>query len=139
MAIQQIRPYIHLDGTAERALRFYERALGARVETLMRFWDGPGMKMAPEHLDRVMHASLRVGEQSFLLADTLPDRPAPVGRQVDILLDFDDAADLVARFQALSEGGTTVMAPHDAFWGATFAILDDAYGVRWLLNCEKKR
>ena len=28
------------------------------------------------------------------------------------------------------------MAIHDAFWGAKFGMLTDAFGVRWMFNCQ---
>ena len=36
-----VQPYLFFDGRCEEALEFYKRALGAEVETLMRFRDSP--------------------------------------------------------------------------------------------------
>jgi len=49
MAIDELNPYVNLNGTAERAIRLYESALGAKVESLMRFGDAQGMPVAEEH------------------------------------------------------------------------------------------
>lgn len=61
----QIQPYLFFDGRAEEAIEFYERALGAKVEMLMRFGESPeppppGM-VPPGSENKVMHATLTVG------------------------------------------------------------------------------
>ena len=37
----QVQPYLFFDGRCEEALDFYKKALGAKVEMLMRFKDSP--------------------------------------------------------------------------------------------------
>jgi PhnB protein len=39
-----IIPYLFFDSRAEEALDFYRRALGAEVEAIHRFKDGPGAR-----------------------------------------------------------------------------------------------
>ena len=42
------------------------------------------------------------------------------------------------KFDALADGGQVGMAIHDAFWGATFGLLRDAFGVRWMFVGPKR-
>ena len=35
----QVQPYLQFDGRCEEALEFYKSALGAKVETIIRFKD----------------------------------------------------------------------------------------------------
>jgi uncharacterized glyoxalase superfamily protein PhnB len=44
------------NGEAEKAIRLYENALGAKVENVSRFGDVPGMTPPAEHKNRVIHA-----------------------------------------------------------------------------------
>ena len=37
----QVQPYLFFDGRCEEAIEFYKKALGAKVEMLMRFKDSP--------------------------------------------------------------------------------------------------
>ena len=37
----QVQPYLFFDGRCEEALEFYKKALGAKVEMLMRFKESP--------------------------------------------------------------------------------------------------
>jgi PhnB protein len=85
-----------------------------------------------------MHALLRIGPGVVMVSDTMPGQPLPRGANIHVCLDFDDVDDLRRRFEALAAGGTITMPLQDTFWGATFGILVDAYGVGWMLNCTKK-
>jgi PhnB protein len=139
MSIKQLNPYINLNGTAEQAIALYERALGARLDAIMRFSEMQGMKVAPEHANRIMHSMLSIGGGVVMVSDTLPDNPGSPGANVQICLHFDDVADMAKRFDALAEGGKVTLPPQDTFWGARFGMLTDVYGVEWMFSCELKK
>jgi len=66
----QVQPYVFFDGRCEEALEFYRRALGAEVTALMRYKDSPDPAMVqPGAENKVMHASLRVGDTTVLASD----------------------------------------------------------------------
>ncbi len=138
MSINTLNPYLNFDGTAEQAVRLYETALGAETETLMHFGDVPGMTQAPEHKDRVMHARLRLGESTIMISDAPPNVPVARESNVHVCLHFDDIPDLRKKFEALAVGGKVTMPLQETFWAAQFGMLTDAFGVRWMFNCEKK-
>jgi PhnB protein len=140
MSIKQITPSLVFDGKAAKAIELYQRALGAKVETILRFGDAAGMgQPTPEsHKDRVMFAVLRVGDETFSVMDAPPGVIVPATSNVQILIDLDDPADMASRFDALSAGGEVTRAPHDAFWGARFGMLVDAFGIRWMLSCRSR-
>lgn len=139
MSITNLNPYLNFNGTAEKAIKLYERALGAKTENLMRWSEMPPGEgnVAPEHKNRVMHAHLQVGHGELMVADTLPDRPVKPGDNAHISLNFDDVGDMKKKFDALSSGGQVVMPLQDTFWGAKFGILKDEFGVQWMFNCQK--
>ena len=65
-----IQPYLFFDGRADEAIAFYQQALGAKVEMLMRFKDGPDPSMIPPGgADKVMHSCLRIGDATVLMSD----------------------------------------------------------------------
>jgi PhnB protein len=138
MSITKLNPYLNFNGTADKAIQLYERALGAKTEALQRYSEVPGMTVPEEHKRRVVHARLRIGEGGIvMISDTQPDTPAALEGNVHVCLDFDDVADATARFDALAQGGKITMPFQDTFWGAKFGMLTDAYGVRWMFNCNK--
>jgi len=102
----------------------------------MRFGDVPGMNVAPEHQNRVMHARLRIGEGVIMISDTQPGMPVALEGNVHVCLDFDDVADMTKKFEALAVNGKVTLPPHDTFWGARFGMLTDAFGVRWMFNSQ---
>jgi PhnB protein len=139
MSIKQLNPYLNFDGTADKAIKLYERALGAKIEHLQRFSDIPGSKPAPENANRVMHALLRVGAGVVMISDGQPGTPHVVGNNVHICLDFDDPAEMSGKFDALAAGGKVTMPLQDTFWGARFGMLTDAFGISWMFNSELKK
>jgi PhnB protein len=139
MAIKQLSPYLNFNGTAGEAIKLYETALGAKVDSVMPWTDAPGAPASPETKDRLMHARLRIGDGILMLSDSRPDDPVKPGTNAHITLDFDDATDMARRFEALSTGGKITMPLQDTFWGAKFGMLIDAHGVSWMFNCETRK
>jgi PhnB protein len=140
MSIKQINPYLNFNGTADKAIQLYEKALGAKTVNVMRFGDVPaGMPIAPGDKNRVMHAVLQLGAGTIMLSDTMPNAPVASEGNVTVSLDFDDVGDMTAKFDALGAGGKVTMPLADTFWGAKFGMLTDAFGVRWMLNCDTKK
>ena len=139
MSIKKLNPYLNFNGTAAKAIKLYETALGAKVENMMPWADAPGAPPSPETKDRVMHAALRIGEGAVMLSDSQPGVPVTAGSNMHVTLDFDDAVDMARKFEALSAGGKVTMPLQDTFWGAKFGMLTDAFGVSWMFNCETRK
>lgn len=141
MSITTLNPYISFNGEAEKAIKLYERALGARSENVMRWSDLPPGEgsISPEHKNRIMHALLHVGGGDIMLADTPPDQPAQAGNRSHVNLSFDDVSDMQKKFEALSAGGQVTMPIQDTFWGAKFGMLKDQFGVQWMFNCQQEQ
>ena len=49
-----------------------------------------------------------------------------------------EEAELRALFDQLSAGGSTVVALEKQFWGDTFGMLTDRFGISWQVNIEAK-
>jgi PhnB protein len=140
MAIR-INPYLNFDASAEKAIKVYEKALGAKVEHLMRFGDAGemGHPMPAEHKDRVMHAQLRIGDGVIMMSDCPPGGTLAHGNSTHVSIHFEDPNDMAKKFEALAEGGNVAVPLQDMFWGAKFGMLTDAFGISWLFHCELKK
>lgn len=134
-----INPYIIFNGTTDKALAFYERVFGVKAEQVSRFGDLPGGQVPDEHKQRIMHARIAVGSTTLMLSDSQPGKVFPDGSNIHISLQIDDLAEARAKFAALAEGGEVEMPLQDMFWGATFGMLVDPFGVQWMVNCEAKK
>jgi PhnB protein len=140
MSLRRMNAYILLNGTAGKAIELYQKALGAKAEAVMKYGDVPGMQtVPPEQRDYVMHAMLKIGNDALMLSDTPPDRPAGSAGNVEIALDYTDLAEMQQAFEAMSAGGKVSVPIQDMFWGAKWGSLTDAYGVRWMFNCDTKK
>ncbi|HSQ03352.1 MAG TPA: VOC family protein [Burkholderiales bacterium] len=139
MAITKLNPYLNFNGTAEKAIKLYESALGATTEGPMRWGDVPGTTVASEHKNRVMHALLHLDGGEIMISDAAPNAPVAQDSNLHVCLHFDDLADMTKKFEALAVGGKVTMPLQDTFWGAKFGMLTDAFGVRWMFNCEIKK
>ena len=131
MAIKALSPFIMLDGTAAAAISLYERVLGARVLNIVRAGDVPGAEPSTQAPDRILHAVLSLGG-ILMLSDQSGE---PAHGNVQVALDFDDVEEMTQKFTALAKGGRVSLALQPTFWGATFGMLTDAFGVRWMFNC----
>lgn len=138
MSINKLNAYLMFNGDAGQAIRHYERALGARAEFVQRFGEVPGGQTRPEDADRIIHALLRIGEDAVMLSDSRADDPVQPGASVQVCLDFSDAGEMAERFRALADGGKVTLPLHDTFWGATFGMLTDPFGIHWMFNCSKQ-
>lgn len=137
MPVQKLNPYLQFNGNAAQAIELYERALGAKVMSLMRFGDVPNTP--PEDKDNVMHCTLQIGGGELMLSDGMKSGLASADNRLHVALHLDDDADAAKMFEDLSAGGKVTQPLVDTFWGAKFGMLVDAFGIQWMFNCEKKK
>jgi PhnB protein len=131
----QVQPYLFFDGRCEEALEFYRDAVGAKVEALMRFKDSPEpppADCAPVGADKVMHASLRIGDTQVMVSDG-DARGRPEFKGFSLALTVADADEAQRRFAALGEGGQVVVPLGKTFFSPSFGMLVDRFGVHWMV------
>lgn len=130
-----IEPYLYFNGRCEEALRFYEEALAARIETIVRFRESPVpfSRALPEGWgEKVMHASFLIGDARVLASDADTDEPAQF-RGFALNVNFTSEADARRAFSRLSEGGRVDMAIGPTFYAACFGMVTDRFGVQWMV------
>lgn len=132
----QVQPYLFFHGRADEAIAFYQHALGAQLNALMRFEEAPGPSPVPDGwLDKVMHASLRIGETEVLLSDGRGEHNASFsGFSLHLSLRSVVAAEQA--FAALAEEGRVDMPLEKTFWAQRFGMLTDRFGIGWMVSCH---
>ena len=84
----QINPYLFYDSKCEAAFKFYEQALGGKIEMMLRNEQAPpdsGMPVRPERAKYIMHARMSIDGQVLMASDAPPDRfQKPQGFAVSI-------------------------------------------------------
>ncbi|MEN3355816.1 MAG: PhnB protein [Betaproteobacteria bacterium] len=132
----QVQPYLFFDGRCEEAIEFYKKALGAKVEMLMRFKDSPepaqpGMH-PPGSDNKVMHASLRIGETTVMASDGhCQGKPTFQGFSLSVTAANDSEAERL--FAALGNGGQVQMPLTKTFFSSRFGMVADRFGVSWMV------
>ena len=140
-----LTPYLSFGGNTREAFAFYEKALGAKIETMMSYADMPapsnpaegcGDGSAPSG-DGIMHACLALPGGAMLFAgDTPPGMPYDGIKGVMLALQYDTVDQAHGAFHALSQGGQVTMPLAPSFWARTFGMLTDRFGVSWAVNGE---
>jgi PhnB protein len=133
----QIQPYLFLDGRCEEALKFYGEAIGAKVEMLMRWKDCPekGSAGSTPPDDKVMHASVRIGDSMILASDgNCSGESKPQGFALS--LTAKDPGEAQRLFDALGKGGQVQMPLGKTFFSPAFGMLADKFGVSWMVYVE---
>jgi len=130
----QVQPYLFFDGRCEEAIDFYKKALGAEVGMLMRWKDSPDKSMCtPSNENKVMHASMQIGETHVMASDGR-NTGNPKFDGFALSLNAKDEADADRLFNALVEGGETVMPLGKTFFSPRFGLCRDKFGVHWMVN-----
>jgi len=112
---------------ADKALEFYQKALGAEVLNVARMPDG-----------KVIHASLRIGDSMLMLNDEFPEMgglsPLSVGVTIHIYTDNVDEA----FNRAVAAGAQVAMPLMDQFWGDRYGMISDPFGHKWSIATHVK-
>lgn len=134
----QVHAYLCFEGRTEEAIAFYKAKLGATVEVLMRFKEAPDPSMvSPGNKDKVMHASLRIGETSVMASDGR-NTGQPDFKGISLALTAKDEAEAEKLFAALGEGGQVQMPMSKTFFAARFGMVVDKFGVTWMVLAPQK-
>jgi PhnB protein len=134
---QIIQPYLFFNGTCEQAVEFYRKALGAHVEFTMRYKESPEPPppgMVPAGWDnKIMHTSFRIGETTVMASDGCHEDKAGF-EGFSLALSVGSEAEADRAFNALAEGGHVRMPLTKTFWSPRFGMLQDRFGVSWMVS-----
>jgi PhnB protein len=111
---------------ATKAIEFYQAAFGAQLLNVHKTPDG-----------KVMHATLKVGDSQFMLADEFPGMGIPAaqtlgGSPVVLNLYVEDVDSLFN--QAVTAGAKVTMPLANQFWGDRYGQIVDPFGHSWALG-----
>lgn len=133
----RLNPYLNFQGRTEEAFSFYRAVFGTEFQMIMRYKDIPAEVPVPEHHpERIMHISLPIGHGTTLMGSDRPDAFGPItsGDNFHISIGADTEQEARRIFAELSKGGKITMPLEKAFWGATFGMITDKFGINWMIN-----
>lgn len=137
-----IQAYLHFDGRCEQALAFYRKVLGAELDMMMRYKESPeppppGM-VPPDWGDKIMHSSMRIGDSVVMAADDCTGGPGGT-HGCQLVLNVADEAQARRCFDALADGGKVRMPLSRTFFSPGFGMLNDRFGVQWMIIVPEER
>ena len=133
-----VNPYISFAGNCEEAFDHYKSVFGGDFAAQMRWGDNPDCaQMSDEDKNQIMHVALPVGGTVIMGSDT----PASMGgvergNGFSVAIGSNDLDESQKIFDGLSDGGTITMPLQKTFWGATFGMCTDKFGIAWMINCD---
>lgn len=131
-------PYLHFNGEAEEVLNYYKDAFDGEVIALNRYADSP-MQVNEDWKNKIIHARLKFGDNIIMISDSHNGQLASKEGNIQLSVEVDDENKMKKVFDKLAEGGKVTMPLAKQFWGATFGMLQDKFGVNWMLNHEEKK
>lgn len=134
----QIQPYLYFSGSCGDAIAYYRATLGAEELFRMRFADAPPDPQRPptppELADKVMHATLRIGQSTLMMSDGGCMTQNNTFAGFSLSLTGDDLPSAERHFNALAKDGKVTMPFQKTFWSPGFGVLTDRFGVTWMVT-----
>jgi len=134
----QIQPYLVFNGACSDAIAYYRDVLGAEEQFRMRFSEAPPdpqrPPIPPEFADKVMHASLRIGQSVLMMSDGGCMTQERTFTGFSLSLTAEDAPTADRYFNALAKDGSVKMPFQKTFWSPGFGVVTDRFGVSWMVT-----
>ena len=127
-----LSPYLTFDGTCEEAMKFYQSCMGGNLK-MQRFGETP-MPCSDDMKQKIMHATLENDSLSFMASDGQENRKVIMGDNIHMSVAGTDEKHLMDMFAKLNAGGKVEMPLAKQFWGDTFGMFTDKFGVHWMFN-----
>lgn len=131
-------PYLHFNGEAEEVLNYYKDAFDGEIIALNRYGDSP-MQVNEDWENKIIHARLKFSDNIIMVSDSHNGQLASKEGNIQLSVEVDDENKMEEVFNKLAAGGKVTMPLAKQFWGATFGMLQDKFGVNWMFNHEEKK
>lgn len=127
-----LTPYLNFNGDTAEAMKFYQSILGG--ELTMQTFGEANMAETPEEKDRIVHAALRNDDLSIMASDQHPSLQVKFGDNIHLSIAGQENERLTQIFNKLAQGGKVDMPLAKQFWGDTFGMITDKFGVHWMVG-----
>ena len=135
----QIFAYIHFEGNCREAMTFYRDCLGGELN--MQTVEGSAIegKCTYSMKDKILHASLAKGAMLVMASDCSLPGGIAYGNNVALSVNCSSEEEINRFYNKLSEGGEIIDPLKTQFWGATYGVISDKFGIRWMFNYDKNQ
>ena len=135
----QFSTHLLFSGECLEAFTFYADCFRATSMRMLTYGDSPAAGETPANWrDKIVHATLTVGDSVLSGADVLPEQHERVSGFY-VLLGVEDIPEAERIFDALAEEGVVRMPLQRTFWSPAFGVVIDRFGTPWEINCAGGR
>lgn len=127
-----VNPYISFKGNCRQAIEFYKIALGADVLFTQTVGESPMPNMGPAA--NIMHCTIKVGEATIMMCDDLSLEGVVDGGNISLTIGLNDPDQARQLFENLADGGSVIVPLDKTYWAEAFGVVEDKFGVRWMIN-----
>ena len=133
----QVQSYLMFHGRCEEAIEFYKKALGAKVEMMMRFKDAPEGQCSPGTENKIMHSSFQIGDTVLMATDGMMNPSKLEFKGISLTLNPKTETECERLFNALANGGQVHQPLIKTFFSPKFGVVADKFGVSWMVMVEQ--
>ncbi|AZO53987.1 MULTISPECIES: glyoxalase/bleomycin resistance/extradiol dioxygenase family protein [unclassified Mesorhizobium] len=132
----RLSPSLFFTTNCEPALAFYQQCCLGRGAILLR-WGDNNMPVRTEAMrGKVLHARFEGPGVLFHASDN--DDAEPMKGSA-MMLEFDGSAGTCqSLFARMAAGGRITVPFARQYWGSSFGMLVDAFGVQWMFSCSNE-
>ena len=132
----QINAYLNFNGQCREAMTFYQQCLGGEL-VMQKISESPMAARMPSEMGaKILHSSL-TNENIVLMASDMMGNNIVKGNSIGLCMSCGSSEEINSFFNNLSAGGKIIEPLHQSFWGATFGVLTDKFGINWMFNYSK--
>ncbi len=134
----QINAYITFNGNCREAMTFYHECIGGELD--LQTVEGSAIEaQCPAAMkNQILHSALTKDPLLLMGTDMVgPDAYKP-GNNVALSFNCVSEEEVNRYFNLLSTGGVIAHPLRKEFWGATFGVFTDKFGIRWMLHYDEK-
>ncbi len=137
--MNQFSVYLTFKGNCREAMTFYKKCLGGDLELQTVAGSPIEDQCPPEMKNNIMHSTLIKDGIQIMASDLIGPGGYIPGNTVALALNCKSEAEINTLYTALLAGGEVIDPLKVQFWGAMFGVVEDQFGIRWMLNFDQNQ
>ncbi len=130
------QPYLFFGGNCRDAFTRYQEIFGGELVLLPMGQIPGGEGEAPENVDLIAHAALKIGDDLLMASDD--PMTVPFGPVQGMMVTFStgDADEARRVYAALADGGQRTQDLTETFFSPAWGMCTDEFGTPWMVSTD---